>query len=213
MSALLAALERLQHERTPVHRPRSEPTAAPANRVAPTHVEPVPPLSSVHPGSPPPSSPLPIAIAVAENAPSPVPGRCLLTCYTSAAAALAERFPEAAVVALVGCELVTSEAEIAAGLAAALRALGIGPVEVFGPGALDVARDQEFDVSVLRARAPTVLVHLSAEQATIRSAALAKLDGTVLLVETHRTTPRAADVTATTLRLQGVDVRGVLVIE
>ena len=129
------------------------------------------------------------------------------------AASLAELFPAPAFIVFVGCAISVDGPSFTRRMAGALGIAASRTVEFLEPSYWDdgeqfvTARNSVFRRGVL------ALAYLSAEKATARSTELGQSSGVVLLVEAGKCDSRAADVVATALRLQGVAVRGVVLVD
>ena len=122
-------------------------------------------------------------------------------------------FPAPALVAFVGCGLAADGPSLVRDLAGVVGHESSQTVEVLEASRWDDAeRFAAARHSVFR-RGALVFAYLSAEKATARSTELGQTSGVVLLVGAGRCDARAADVVATALRLQGVAVRGVLLVD
>ncbi|MGC3969922.1 MAG: hypothetical protein QM775_22130 [Pirellulales bacterium] len=214
MSALLAALEKLDF----THRAAApeSPTRAKPNYAAATLIaEPLGPAIVTAAQAP------QVVVAASQAVLSPIVEPAVGTravapvrdnAWSDSARDVLALFPAPAIVTVVGVGLRRQGVIDVEQLAAALAYESPVAVEL-----LDAAcwNDAELMTrarrSVLR-RGVLAVTYLSAEAAVKRHALLAQSGGVLLLVESGATEARAADVTATTLRMQGVGVRGTLLL-
>lgn len=213
MSALRGALERIGDARQRPVATRSQPAAAPQT----VFVDPSQPWSSAPlvaqvfepPAPPAPIVEAPVEALVGTIAVTPALDAALL----ESAQHLAKLFPAPALIAFVGCGLVADGPNFVRDLAAAVGGESSRTVEILESSRWDDGeRFAAARQSVFR-RGALAFSYLSAEKATARSSELGQTSGVVLLVGAGRCDARAADVVATALRLQGVAVRGVLLVD
>lgn len=209
MSALRGALERIGDARSLPVAARSQPATAAQS----VFVDPERPWLSaplVAQVCEPPSAPTPIVESpVGTFAEPPAPDEML----SESALRLAEMFPAPALVVFVGCGISDDGPSFTRRMAGALGYAASRTVEILESSRwVDAEQFVAARNSVFR-RGTLALAYLSAEKATARSSELGQTSGVVLLVEAGKCDARAADVVATALRLQGVAVRGVMLID
>jgi hypothetical protein len=224
MSILLSALEKLDYSARPVVERRRP--AAPQPLVATTLVaEPLGPVD------PPPVNVAPVNVAPVNVAPVKVTPVSLQppvveepavgtrrvaplrgNAWSEATAGILELFPAPAVLIAVGCGLARNGAIDVEQMAGALAMSTTVPVEFLHD---ECWNDAELLLAARRSvlkRGALAIGFLTAEVAVKRHALLAQTGGVLLLVESGATEARAADVVATTLRMQGVGVRGTVLL-
>ncbi|MBL9081429.1 MAG: hypothetical protein JNK76_06460 [Planctomycetales bacterium] len=209
MSMLLSALEKLDYSARPIVETRRP--AAPQPVVASTLVaEPLGPVyvPPVNVTPVPVSAPVVEEPAVGTRRVAPLRG----IVWSEAATGILELFPAPALLTAVGCGLSFNGAIDVEQLAGALAMATTVPVELLEP---EIWNDAERLLAARRSvlkRGVLAIGYLTAEAAVKRHALLAQTGGVLLLVEAGATEARAADVVATTLRMQGVGVRGTVLL-
>ncbi|MBA4016955.1 MAG: hypothetical protein C0483_07200 [Pirellula sp.] len=209
MSALRGALERLQVEQARAAVTRSQAATYARTTFVDRGVvrEAAPLVAQV---CEPPAAPVPVLEPRVGTMGVPPAGDPELN---ESAQRLATMIPAPGLVAFVGCGLTVDGHGLVRNLAGAVGNVVSQTVEVLEPSRWDDAAQFAAARGSVFRRGALALAYLSAEKATSRSAELGQTGGVILLVEAGKCDARAADVVATALRLQGVAVRGVMLVE
>lgn len=209
MSALRGALERIGDAR-------------PLPAAAAAHLQSVPGPQSVFADPARPRLSTPLVAQVCEPPPAPIVESPVGTLaeppaidetLSESASRLSNLFPAPALVVFVGCGISVDGPSFTRRMAGALGHAASRSVEIVEPSRWDDAEQFAAARNSVFRRGALALAFLAAEKATSRSAELGQTSGVVLLVEAGRCDVRAADVVATALRLQGVAVRGVVLVD
>jgi hypothetical protein len=209
MSILLSALEKLDYSARPVVETRRSAAPSP---VAPTTLiaESLGPIIAAPVNVTPVSVPRSIVDepAIGTRRVAPLRGNA----WSEAAAGILELFPAPAVLTAVGCGLARNGVIDVEQMAGALAMATTVPVEFLNDECWNDAELLHAARRSVLKRGALAIGFLTAEAAVKRHALLAQTGGVLLLVESGATEARAADVVATTLRMQGVGVRGTVLL-